>query len=91
MNLCRSGGVYGDLMAEDWDPAQFMYMQVADRIAARIESGELQPGARLQSEADLAEELGVARMTIRRAVEELRSRGLVRTLHGRGTFVIAAE
>lgn len=75
-------------MTQDYNPAEFVYIQVADRIAARIASGDLQPGNRLPPEYDLADEHGVARMTVRRAVEELRSRGLVRTLHGRGTFVI---
>lgn len=37
----------------------------------------------------MAEEYGVARLTARRAVRELRERGLVRTVQGKGTFVIA--
>lgn len=69
------------------DPAQYTYAQVADHIAARIESGALPAGARLPGERDLAEEYGVALGTIRRAVLELRDRGLVRTLPAKGTFV----
>ncbi|MFF3876495.1 hypothetical protein [Streptomyces sp. NPDC001978] len=38
----------------------YVYMQVADHIAARITSGELRPGARLAGERDLGEECGVA-------------------------------
>lgn len=75
----------------DFDPTRFVYEQIADHVAARIEAGELQVGARLESEAELAERYGVARMTVRRAVEELRARGLVRTLRGRGTFIIERE
>lgn len=42
----------------------------------------------LPSEADLAVEYGVAKMTIRRALEVLRERGIIRTLHGRGSVVV---
>jgi DNA-binding GntR family transcriptional regulator len=60
---------------------------VAGHIAARIEAGDLQPGARLPGERDLAVEYGVALMTARRAIRDLRERGLVRTLPSKGTFV----
>lgn len=76
--------------APHFDPRgpDLIYMQVADHIEARIEQGELSPGQRLPSERDLAEEYGVAYMTIRRAIRELREqRGLVRSVHGKGTFV----
>ncbi|MWA05540.1 GntR family transcriptional regulator [Actinomadura sp. LD22] len=62
-------------------------MQVANHIAARIEAGELRPGARLPAERDLAVEYGVAYLTVRRAAQELRERGLIVTVIGRGTSV----
>lgn len=65
----------------------YVYMQVADHIAERIAKGELRPGARLLGERDLAEEYGVAHLTTRRAMRELRERGLVVTLPAKGTFV----
>jgi DNA-binding GntR family transcriptional regulator len=65
----------------------YAYVQVADRIAARIASGELAPGARLEGERELAEALGVAIGTVRRAVEDLRERGLVVTLPAKGTYI----
>jgi DNA-binding GntR family transcriptional regulator len=65
----------------------YVYMQVADHIAARIASGDLSPGARLPGERDLGAEYGVAYLTARRAVRELRDRGLVITLPAKGTFV----
>ncbi|GAA2456845.1 winged helix-turn-helix domain-containing protein [Streptomyces macrosporus] len=68
-------------------PAQLVYVAVADHIAARIRAGELRPGARLRSERDLAAEYGVAYLTVRRAMEVLRNRGYVETVHGKGTFV----
>ena len=64
-----------------------VYMLIADDIAAQIDRGELVPGQRLPGEADLAAHYGAARMTIRRAVRELRERGLVKVLSGKGTFV----
>lgn len=64
-----------------------VYMQIADILAARIESGELQPNKPIPSETSLVQEYGVARNTVRRAVEELRDRGLVFTVPQRGTYV----
>lgn len=71
------------------DPSRPVYVwrQVADWIAGRIASGELQPGARLEGERELAETAGVAVGTVRRAVEDLRQRGLVVTLPAKGTYV----
>lgn len=74
----------------DWDAAEFIYVQLADDIAARIGRGEFPAGTRLPSEAELASEYGVAKMTVRRALEVLRERGMVRTLHGRGSVVMRA-
>ena len=71
------------------DPAapKLVYVQVADHITARIQAGELAPGARLPAERDLATEYGVAYDTIRRATALLRDRGLIITIIGRGTYV----
>ncbi|MFG2838183.1 GntR family transcriptional regulator [Streptomyces zaomyceticus] len=66
---------------------QLLYVAVADHIAARITAGELPPGARLPAERDLAEEYGVAYLTVRRAARVLRERALILTVHGKGTFV----
>jgi GntR family transcriptional regulator len=65
----------------------YLWEAVAEHIAARIEAGDLPPGARLPGERDLATEYGVALMTTRRAIKDLRERGLVRTLPSKGTFV----
>ena len=62
-------------------------MQIADDITARINSGELRPGARLLSERALAGYYGHSYQSVRRAMEVLRERGLITTIHGRGTFV----
>jgi DNA-binding GntR family transcriptional regulator len=64
-----------------------LYVQAADWVAAKIASGELAPGQRLPSERDLAIEGGMGYQTARRAVRELRDRGLVVARVGKGTFV----
>lgn len=63
------------------------YRQIADMLRAAIESHQLGTGERLPSESELIEHFGVARMTVRQAVQELRSEGLVVSEHGRGVFV----
>jgi GntR family transcriptional regulator len=63
-------------------------MLVADDIADKISRGELSSGARLPGEVDMAEQYGIAKMTARRAVRELRECGLVRTVVGKGSYVI---
>jgi len=60
---------------------------VVNDIAGRIASGELAPGARLLSERALAEYYEVAFHTVRHAIKILRERGLIISVHGRGTFV----
>lgn len=69
------------------DDPELAYLEVANDIAARIESGELRAGQRLRSERQLAEIYGRAYGTIRKAMGVLRERGLIETIHGRGTFV----
>ena len=66
---------------------ELLYVAIADHLTARIEAGELKPGARLAPERDLAVEYGVAYLTVRRAMVELRERGRILTVHGKGTFV----
>jgi GntR family transcriptional regulator len=67
------------------------YRQVADRLAAEIESGGLQPGSRVPSERTIAERHSLSRMTARQAVELLVRRGLVTRRPGSGTYVAPAR
>ncbi|MFI6937605.1 GntR family transcriptional regulator [Streptomyces sp. NPDC050287] len=68
--------------------ARPLYIQLADVIAGKIESGELAPDRPIPSENHLADEYGVARLTARRAAQELRERGLIVTVRGKGSFVV---
>lgn len=83
------GDLVGDVQKFDPDAGQpgYVYMRVADHVAARIAAGELRSGVRLPGERELAEEYTVALGTARRALVELRERGLVVTLPGKGTFI----
>ncbi|WP_017606649.1 winged helix-turn-helix domain-containing protein [Nocardiopsis alkaliphila] len=69
-------------------PDAYVYAELADHIAARISVGDLPSGAKLPGERELAETYGVAVGTARRATKELRDRELVKTLPGKGTFVV---
>ena len=64
-----------------------VFKQIADGLRSAILSGELAPGARVPSEQELMDGYRVARGTIRDAMTLLRSEGLVRTEHGRGSYV----
>ncbi|MCO5999418.1 GntR family transcriptional regulator [Actinoallomurus rhizosphaericola] len=75
---------------DESDP-EYRYKQVADHLAKRIEKGELRPATRLPGERDLAVEYGVALGTARRAVRDLRERGLVITLPAKGTYIRAPK
>jgi GntR family transcriptional regulator len=66
-----------------------LYVQAADYVQAQIASGALPVGGRLSSERDLAAEWGIAYQTVRRAMRELRERGLVASVVGKGTYVTA--
>jgi len=63
---------------------------VTDTVVQRLEDlvlGELEPGAELASEAELAARFQVSRLTVREAVRSLQARGLVETRHGRRAVV----
>ncbi|MFC5429768.1 transcriptional regulator GlcC [Paraburkholderia denitrificans] len=65
--------------------------RVADVVAERIEKliveGVLKAGQALPSERRLTEKLGVSRTALREGMKLLRARGIIETLHGKGSFV----
>jgi DNA-binding GntR family transcriptional regulator len=65
-----------------------MYYQVAQQLEHAIETGELAPGARLDGELALADQLGVSRPTLRRAIEYLVDRGYLVRRRAVGTQVV---
>ncbi|WP_227765308.1 GntR family transcriptional regulator [Zhaonella formicivorans] len=64
-----------------------IYFQVKQDLLNKIFSGALKPNDRIPSEATLAEEYGISRMTARHAVTQLVNEGYLYRVHGRGTFV----
>jgi GntR family transcriptional regulator len=67
---------------------QPLYLQIAEALSRRIESGDLGRGSQLPTELELRGEFGASRNTIRDAVKRLTSQGLVETRQGQGTFVM---
>ena len=63
-----------------------IYKSIADRLRLRLNSADFAIGSPLPREK-LAEEFGVARMTIRKAIDLLVDWGLVVRRHGSGTYV----
>lgn len=70
------------------DPKQAS-QQIADRMRAAILTGKLAPGDKLPSQPDLASHFGVARETVKRALDPLRTERLIITRQGSGAFVRA--
>jgi len=64
-----------------------LYLQLKAAIEEKIQSGALAPGEALPSERTLAEALGVSRLTVRRALDELVAGGLLVRRQGSGTYV----
>jgi DNA-binding GntR family transcriptional regulator len=65
-----------------------VYVMIADELAAEI--AEAAVDSPIASESDIQQRWGVARATARHAIAELRDRGLVYTVPGRGSFVAPA-
>ena len=64
-----------------------LYEQIYQLLRNKIFDGQLRPGDLLPSEAELVEQYQVSRATVRQALDELVSDGLIQRKQGRGTFV----
>jgi GntR family transcriptional regulator len=73
----------------DRDSPEPPWVQLAAILRARIASGEIT--ARLPGEHALQQEFGLAPVTIRKAIHQLRDEGLVRTTPGWGTYVVKKD
>jgi GntR family transcriptional regulator len=75
----------------DWevrrDSPYPLYVQIAEELLSKIETGQLQPGDRIPGERDLAEGAGVSRMTVRQALAFLARQHAIVVKHGDGTYV----
>ncbi len=70
---------------------QPLYQQVKQFVIDGIRAGEWGNAKRLPSENYLVEQLNVSRMTVHRALRELKSEGVIVRVPGRGTFVSAEK
>lgn len=66
-----------------------LYLQISGHLKQAILSGSLPPDTRLPSSRQMAEDLGVSRITVNNAFAELEAAGLTYSLQGSGTFVLA--
>ena len=74
-------------MGWEFDAGRPIYAQLAEVIRGRIISGTYQPGDRLPSVRDLADEAGVNPNTMQRALAELERQGLVHSVRTSGRFI----
>jgi GntR family transcriptional regulator len=65
------------------------YLEIAGQVREQIKSGELAVGDQLKTVRALAAEHGVAQGTVASALDVLRSEGLIDTVRGKGSVVIA--
>ncbi|MCL6302936.1 GntR family transcriptional regulator [Streptomyces kronopolitis] len=63
------------------------FQQLAGILRARVERGDWKPNRAIPSENTLAEQYGLSRPTVRRAIAALADEGLVYAVSGRGTYV----
>ena len=68
-----------------------LHAEVAELLRQQILSGALNAGAQLPALSELTKKFGVARMTVRQAMDALEDEGLIERYAGRGTFVKEVE
>lgn len=68
-----------------------VYLQLAAILRAQIESGDLAPRRPVPSERTLTQRYSLAGGTVKKAIQVLRDEGLVRTVIGRGVYVVPPD
>lgn len=71
----------------DRDAPLPLYAQLRDALLHEIRDGGLQPGDRVPSEAAIRDRYRVSRATVRQALADLESGGVIRKVQGLGSFV----
>ncbi len=69
------------------DDKKSLYIQIVDYLISLIESKEILPGEKLPTELELMERFNVSRITAKRALEELKNKGLIYRKKGQGSFL----
>lgn len=68
-----------------------IYEQLMEQIKSEIISGKLEECETLPSVRALSGELKISALTVKKAYDKLEEEGFVTTIHGKGTFVSAAD
>ena len=68
-----------------------IYEQIMDQIKARITAGDLKENDILPSVRTLAKDLKISALTVKKAYDNLEQDGFTVTVHGKGTYVAAAN
>ncbi|MCR5585446.1 MAG: GntR family transcriptional regulator [Lachnospiraceae bacterium] len=68
-----------------------VYEQIVEQIRQKIMLGELSEGEGLPSVRSFAAELKISALTVKKAYDRLEEDGLVKTVHGKGTYVSSAN
>ena len=68
-----------------------IYEQIMDQIKARITAGDLKENDILPSVRTLAKELKISALTVKKVYDNLEQDGFTVTVHGKGTYVAAAN
>ena len=79
------------MSATPTQPKSPLYFRIQQVVLERIQAGQFKPGAQLPTEADLARQYQVSRITAKRALDELVRQGRAYRQQGRGTFVAQAR
>lgn len=66
-----------------------LYKQLADRLRARMDAGDIRPGDRLPSESELIADTGMSRATVRRGLQMLVREGRAESKRGDGVYARA--
>ena len=66
-----------------------IYVVIADAVRESVALGDSAPGAKLPSESASAKQLGVNRLTVSRAYDDLRDTGIIVQRRGSGTYITA--
>lgn len=77
------------LITVDLRDRKQLYEQIIDNVKNLILTGELKPDDKLPSVRSLAKELGINPNTIQKAYAELEREGIIMTLTGRGSMILA--
>lgn len=64
-----------------------LYIQIKQYLLDQINVGKVKPGEKLPSEKELTDLFNVSRITVRNALAELQSEGIITRVSGKGTFV----